>query len=35
MRFGDKVRMQARTPVGGLPFGTIEQQVVRSSTARA
>jgi fumarylacetoacetate (FAA) hydrolase len=35
MRFGDKVRMQARTPGGGLPFGTIEQQVVRSSTAKA
>lgn len=30
MRFGDRVRMQARTRAGGLPFGTIEQQVVRA-----
>lgn len=29
MRFGDRVRMHARTPGGELPFGTIEQQVVR------
>lgn len=30
MRFGDRVRMRARTPEGTLPFGTIEQQVVRA-----
>lgn len=29
MRFGDRVRMRARTPEGAMPFGTIEQQVVR------
>jgi fumarylacetoacetate (FAA) hydrolase len=28
MRFGDRVRMRARTRTGELPFGTIEQQVV-------
>jgi fumarylacetoacetate (FAA) hydrolase len=30
MRFGDRVRMRARTCTGELPFGTIEQQVVRA-----
>ena len=30
MRFGDRVRMRARTRTGELPFGTIEQQVVRA-----
>jgi fumarylacetoacetate (FAA) hydrolase len=34
MRFGDRVRMQARTASGATPFGTIEQQVVRSSAPR-
>lgn len=29
MRFGDRVRMRARTPEGAMPFGTIEQRVVR------
>lgn len=29
MRFGDRVRMRARTPEGTIPFGTIEQRVVR------
>jgi fumarylacetoacetate (FAA) hydrolase len=33
MRFGDRVRMQARTGDGGLPFGAIEQQVVRLGAA--
>jgi fumarylacetoacetate (FAA) hydrolase len=28
MRFGDRVRMRARSRSGELPFGTIEQQVV-------
>jgi fumarylacetoacetate (FAA) hydrolase len=28
MRFGDRVRMQARGPGGELPFGVIEQEVV-------
>ena len=35
MRFGDRVRMQARARDGGLPFGTIEQQVVRLGGAAA
>jgi fumarylacetoacetate (FAA) hydrolase len=30
MRFGDRVRMQARAPGGGAPFGAIEQRVVRA-----
>jgi fumarylacetoacetate (FAA) hydrolase len=30
MRFGDRVRMRARLPDGGAPFGSIDQQVVRS-----
>lgn len=30
MRFGDRVRMQARTRDGELPFGVIEQQVLSS-----
>jgi fumarylacetoacetate (FAA) hydrolase len=30
MRFGDRVRMGARTRAGELPFGTIEQRVVRA-----
>lgn len=30
MRFGDRVRMRARTRDGGLPFGAIEQQVLSS-----
>lgn len=29
MRFGDRVRMRARTAAGDTPFGAIEQQVVR------
>jgi hypothetical protein len=29
MRFGDRVRMGARTREGAMPFGIIEQQVVR------
>jgi fumarylacetoacetate (FAA) hydrolase len=29
MRFGDRVRMGARTRAGERPFGVIEQQVVR------
>jgi fumarylacetoacetate (FAA) hydrolase len=33
MRFGDRVRMRARTRTGELPFGTIEQQVVRQGPA--
>jgi fumarylacetoacetate (FAA) hydrolase len=33
MRFGDRVRMQARAGDGGLPFGAIEQQVVRLDAA--
>jgi fumarylacetoacetate (FAA) hydrolase len=28
MRFGDRVRMEARTPEGTAPFGAIDQQVV-------
>jgi fumarylacetoacetate (FAA) hydrolase len=32
MRFLDKVRMQARTPDGAAPFGSIEQRVVRNRT---
>jgi fumarylacetoacetate (FAA) hydrolase len=35
MRFGDRVRMQARAPGGGLPFGAIEQEVVRSPAPKA
>ena len=34
MRFGDRVRMRARTSGGALPFGTIEQQVVRAPTSK-
>jgi fumarylacetoacetate (FAA) hydrolase len=30
MRFGDAVRMAARTPDGGKPFGTIAQRVVQT-----
>lgn len=30
MRFGDRVRMRARTRAGEMPFGTIEQRVVRA-----
>jgi fumarylacetoacetate (FAA) hydrolase len=30
MRFGDAVRMAARTPDGGKPFGTIAQRVVQA-----
>jgi fumarylacetoacetate (FAA) hydrolase len=29
MHFGDRVRMQARTPEGDAPFGSIDQQVVQ------
>ncbi|RZM33323.1 MAG: hypothetical protein EOP67_22980, partial [Sphingomonas sp.] len=29
MRFGDRVRMEARLPDGGTPFGVLEQKVVR------
>lgn len=29
MRFGDRVRMEARLPDGSAPFGVIDQQVVR------
>lgn len=35
MRFGDCVRMRARTAAGALPFGTIEQQVVRAAAPGA
>lgn len=35
MRFGDRVRMRARTRDGELPFGTIEQQVVRPGITTA
>jgi fumarylacetoacetate (FAA) hydrolase len=35
MRFGDRVRMHARAPGGALPFGTIEQQVVRAPIPKA
>jgi fumarylacetoacetate (FAA) hydrolase len=35
MRFCDRVRMQARAPGGGLPFGVIEQEVVRSPAPKA
>ncbi|MFS2214126.1 fumarylacetoacetate hydrolase family protein [Telluria sp. Tellsp104] len=35
MRFGDCVRMQARAHEGELPFGSISQQVVRSTTVDA
>jgi fumarylacetoacetate (FAA) hydrolase len=30
MRFGERVRMQARTSDGGAPFGTVDQRVVRA-----
>ena len=30
MRFGDTVRMEARTPEGAAPFGAIEQKVVEA-----
>ena len=30
MRFGDRVRLFARTPDGGTPFGEIAQKVVRA-----
>ena len=33
MRFGDRVRMQARTRDGGAPFGAIEQRVVQAGEA--
>jgi fumarylacetoacetate (FAA) hydrolase len=33
MRFGDRVRMQARTRDGELPFGVIEQQVLSSKVS--
>jgi fumarylacetoacetate (FAA) hydrolase len=29
MRFGDRVRMEARAADGATPFGIIEQRVVR------
>ena len=32
MRFGDRVRMQARLPDGSAPFGTVDQRVVQSPT---
>ena len=35
MRFGDRVRMRARTLGGTLPFGTIEQEVVRAQTLKS
>lgn len=35
MRFGDRVRMRARTRDGELPFGTIEQQVLASGVPAA
>jgi fumarylacetoacetate (FAA) hydrolase len=34
MRFGDRVRMQARAPDGSAPFGCIEQQVVRADVGK-
>ena len=30
MRFGDRVRMEARTPEGAAPFGAIDQRVVQA-----
>jgi fumarylacetoacetate (FAA) hydrolase len=33
MRFGDRVRMEARLPDGALAFGVIDQRVVRAETA--
>lgn len=33
MRFGDRVRMEARTRDGGAPFGAIEQRVVQANEA--
>jgi fumarylacetoacetate (FAA) hydrolase len=30
MRFGERVRMQARTSDDGAPFGTVDQRVVRA-----
>jgi fumarylacetoacetate (FAA) hydrolase len=35
MRFGDRVRMCARTPDGEAPFGAIDQQVTQAELARA
>jgi len=35
MRFGDRVRIRARTREGELPFGTIEQHVVRAPASKA
>jgi fumarylacetoacetate (FAA) hydrolase len=35
MRFGDRVRMRARTSAGESPFGTIEQEVVRAPAPKA
>jgi fumarylacetoacetate (FAA) hydrolase len=35
MRFGDQVRMRARTPDGATPFGMIEQRVIRAGGATA
>jgi fumarylacetoacetate (FAA) hydrolase len=32
MRFGDRVRMCARTPTGDTPFGVIDQSVVHAGT---
>jgi fumarylacetoacetate (FAA) hydrolase len=31
MRFGDEVRMEARTPDGAAPFGAIDQRVVAAA----
>jgi fumarylacetoacetate (FAA) hydrolase len=33
MRFGDRVRMCARTPTGETPFGAIEQRVLQAGAA--
>jgi fumarylacetoacetate (FAA) hydrolase len=35
MRFGDRVRMRARTPGGDAPFGLIEQRVVPAQPAES
>jgi fumarylacetoacetate (FAA) hydrolase len=33
MRYGDRVRMCARTPAGEAPFGAIEQRVLKAGAA--
>lgn len=35
MRFGDRVRMEARTRDGGSPFGAIDQRVVQQQTGES